>query len=62
MRYVSATEAIWHMLKIPTQGRSRSVCTLPVHLPGQQAVIWADDDAPQEVQNRAEVTKLLDFF
>ncbi len=61
-QYVSATEAIWPMLKYPTQGRSHSVCTLPVHLPGQQAVIWADDDAPQEVQNRAEATKLLEFF
>ena len=62
MRYVSATEAIWHMLKYPTQGRSHSVCTLPVHLPGQQAVIWTEDDAAQEVQNRAEATKLLEFF
>lgn len=37
-RYVSATEAMWHLLKFPMHGRSHAVIRMAIHLPMEQTI------------------------
>ena len=39
-RYVSASEAMWRLLKCKMQDRSHAVMRLPVHLPNQQRITF----------------------
>jgi hypothetical protein len=37
-RFVSATEAMWHLLKFPMHGRSHAVIRMAIHLPMEQQI------------------------
>lgn len=56
-RYISACEASWRTLAFPTHYRTTSVEKLLFHLPGQQQVIYNEDDPVEEVLNRISVGK-----
>ena len=49
-RYLSASEATWRIFGFDNHGRTPSVTALPVHLPGQSAVIF-EEGQPQHNLN-----------
>ncbi|KAK9051315.1 hypothetical protein SSX86_027942 [Deinandra increscens subsp. villosa] len=51
-RYVSACEAAWRIQKFDVHYRTPSVFRLPFHLPGQQQVVFHEDDDMDEVMNK----------
>jgi hypothetical protein len=63
-RYVSAPEAIWRLFKYDLHEEKPTVYGLQVHLPGEQSVVFNEDDAQEEVLANAEQrdTQLLAFF
>ncbi|XP_076911690.1 uncharacterized protein LOC143569737 [Bidens hawaiensis] len=54
-RYLSACEASWRMFSFDVHYRVPSVTRLPFHLPGQQTVVFADDDDVEDVLNKPTV-------
>ena len=61
---MSACEAIWRLLRFSIHIEVPSVERLPIHLPGDQNVLFSAEDSPEEVLNRANMkqTKLMAFF
>lgn len=52
-RYVSACEATWRILASPICYRTTPVEKLPFHLPGQELVIYNEDDPIENVMSRS---------
>jgi hypothetical protein len=61
-RYVSAPEAVWRLLKFKMGGMSHVVTALPVHLPGQHLVRFAENAPLEEVLRDQVDSKLTKFF
>lgn len=55
MRYLNATESLWHIFNYPIHGESHTVIQLSVHLPNEQNVVFREGDeqmaAEREVRN-----------
>ncbi|GJW41620.1 ATP-dependent DNA helicase PIF1-like protein [Tanacetum coccineum] len=60
-RYLSACESSWRILKYKVVYRTPAVERLPFHLPGQQQVVYDEDDDIDDVLNKPSVasTKFL---
>ncbi|XP_076899883.1 uncharacterized protein LOC143553868 [Bidens hawaiensis] len=54
-RFLSACEAAWRIFAFDVHYRFPSVTRLPFHLPGQQTVVFADDDDVEGVLNKPTV-------
>ncbi|XP_076903110.1 uncharacterized protein LOC143558073 [Bidens hawaiensis] len=54
-KYLSACEAAWRIFAFDVHYRVPSVTRLPFHLPGQQTVVFADDDDVEDVLNKSSV-------
>lgn len=61
-RYIAAQEACWRLFGFETHGISHVVMRLPVHLPGQQNVVFNSDGDIAEAVSRNEKTMLTEFF
>ena len=63
-RYIGPTEAIWRLFEFPTHQEWPPVEHLPVHLPGQHTIYFADNLTVSQVATKAERTrsKLMAFF
>jgi hypothetical protein len=63
-RYISPTDAMWRIFHFPIHEQFPPVCRLQVHLPGQQNVVFYDDDNIGEVieENLDKRTTLTAFF
>ncbi|XP_031095051.1 uncharacterized protein LOC115999336 [Ipomoea triloba] len=49
VRYISPCEASWHLFAFEIQHKAHSVERLRFHLPDQQSVVFADDDAMEDL-------------
>jgi hypothetical protein len=58
-RYVSASEAVWHIFKFDMHERFPTVECLQYHLPNQQMVLFDDDDDVQEVARRSAISRTM---
>ena len=58
-RYVGPCEAVWRILEFPMHGRSHAVQRLPVHLDGNQTVMFSPDEVndADAMQARLEASK-----
>ncbi|XP_076952024.1 uncharacterized protein LOC143625625 [Bidens hawaiensis] len=54
-RYVSACEAAWRIFSFEVNYRTPSVTRLPFHLPGQQTLVFEDDDDVEDALNKTSV-------
>ncbi|XP_019197682.1 PREDICTED: uncharacterized protein LOC109191476 [Ipomoea nil] len=63
-RYISPCEAVWRLFGFDIQLRAPSVERLSFHLPNQQSVIFADDDAVENIVNRPTIAQsmFLEWF
>ena len=64
-RYISCSEAIWRILGNPLIHRWPAVKKLPIHLPGEQTVLYEEEATTEEIQQamaRSEKTMLTEFF
>ncbi|XP_031111963.1 uncharacterized protein LOC116015936 [Ipomoea triloba] len=57
-RYISPCEAAWRLFGFDIQLRAPSVERLSFHLPGQQSVIFADDDPVENVINMPTIAHI----
>ncbi|XP_076951242.1 uncharacterized protein LOC143624495 [Bidens hawaiensis] len=57
-RYLSACEAAWRIFAFDVHYRVPSATRLPFHLPGQQTIVFADDDDVEDVLNKSSVGSL----
>ncbi|XP_076951288.1 uncharacterized protein LOC143624563 [Bidens hawaiensis] len=55
LQFLSACEAAWRIFAFDVHYRFSSVTRLPFHLPGQQTVVFADDDDVEDVLNKPTV-------
>ncbi|CAM9911239.1 unnamed protein product [Ectocarpus sp. 13 AM-2016] len=64
VRYISSSEAMWHIFGFHTQERTPSVNLLYVHREGEQSVIHDEADEPAERQAAADnaVSDLMKYF
>lgn len=53
-RYISSVEAAWHIFEFPMHMKHPSVYRLPVHLPGEQMVVYDPGDDIQQVVEHAQ--------
>ncbi|KAK9059237.1 hypothetical protein SSX86_021856 [Deinandra increscens subsp. villosa] len=58
-RYVSACEASWRIYAFDVHHRYPSVTRLPFHLPGQQNVIFGEEDDIDDVLEKASVSSSM---
>jgi hypothetical protein len=58
-RCVGASEGCWHILRKEVQKKSHTIVRMPVHLEGQQSVIFSEDASEEEVQEEIEKKKML---
>ncbi|XP_019184791.1 PREDICTED: uncharacterized protein LOC109179750 [Ipomoea nil] len=63
-RYISPCEAVWRLFGFDIQLQAPSVERLSFHLPNQQSVIFADDDAVENIVNRPTIAQsmFLEWF
>ncbi|XP_031099731.1 uncharacterized protein LOC116003933 [Ipomoea triloba] len=63
-RYISPCEAAWRIFGFEIQHKNPSVERLSFHLPGQQTVVFGDDDAIEDLINRPTVAQsmFLEWF
>ncbi|XP_076949826.1 uncharacterized protein LOC143622616 [Bidens hawaiensis] len=57
-RYLSACEAAWRIFAFDVHYRVPSMIRLPFHFPGQQIVVFADDDDVEDILNKSSVGSL----
>jgi hypothetical protein len=58
-RYVSASEAAWHIFKFDMHEQFPTVERLQYHLPNQQMVLFDDDDDVQKVATRSAISRTM---
>jgi len=58
-RYVSASEATWHIFKFDMHERFPIVEHLQYHLPNQQMVLFDDDGDVQEVAAQSAISRMM---
>ncbi|KAI3801999.1 hypothetical protein L1987_30120 [Smallanthus sonchifolius] len=58
-RYLSACEASWRIFAYDVHYRTPSVMRLPFHLPGQQQVVYCEDDDLDSVLNKPTVASSM---
>ncbi|XP_019200247.1 PREDICTED: uncharacterized protein LOC109193874 [Ipomoea nil] len=58
-RYISPCEAVWRLFGFDIQLQAPSVERLSFHLPNQQSVIFADDDAVENIVNRPTIAQSM---
>ncbi|KAK9053689.1 hypothetical protein SSX86_024763 [Deinandra increscens subsp. villosa] len=58
-RYVSACEASWRIYAFDVHHRYPSVTRLPFHLPGQQNVIFGEEDDIDDVLEKASISSSM---
>ncbi|KAK9050036.1 hypothetical protein SSX86_030995 [Deinandra increscens subsp. villosa] len=58
-RYVSACEASWRIYAFDVHHRYPSVTRLPFHLPGQQNVIFGEEDNIDDVLEKASISSSM---
>jgi len=61
-RYLFASEGCWHLFCFKLHSRSHAVYRLPVHLPNQQYIHFADTDHIAQVLEEGKDTMLTQFF
>ncbi|KAJ2921310.1 hypothetical protein H1R20_g15783, partial [Candolleomyces eurysporus] len=63
-RYISATDAVWRIFHFPIHEQHPPVVRLQIHLPGEQNVVYRDDQEINEVlaANANKRTTLTAFF
>ena len=63
-RYIGPTEAVWRLFEFHTHQELPSVIPLALHLPGQQAVYFSEQEASDNLRQRLDMstTTLLAFF
>jgi len=62
-RYISAPEAVWRISQFKLQDKSHVVVSLPVHLPGEQSVMFAENEEEEALNKAAgKHTRLTAFF
>lgn len=60
-RYIGPCEACWRIFEFDLLGRSPAVVRLPVHLPKQQTVVYAEGAEADAVEGDKD-SKLMAFF
>lgn len=60
-RYIGASEAVWRIFGFPLQDRFPAVNPLPIHLEGQQYIVFRTGEA-QNALDRTSNTKLDAYF
>jgi hypothetical protein len=58
-RYVSTSEATWHIFKFDMHEWFPTIECLQYHLPNQQMVLFDDDDDVQEVATRSAISRTM---
>ena len=61
-RYISASEAFWRLYEFQIHGISPPVDKLPLHLPGEQSVLFQDGEAAAALDRGPPETKLTAYF
>jgi len=62
-RYISAPEAYWRLSQFKLQDKSHVIVTLPVHLPGEQSVMFAEEGEEEAITKAAvKNSRLMAFF
>ncbi|XP_058123126.1 uncharacterized protein LOC131285214 [Anopheles ziemanni] len=62
VRYISASESCWRIMRFEVQAKSHVVVTLPIHLQNQQSVLFRPDGSGETILARARNTELTCFF
>ena len=63
-RYISPVEAVWRLMEFPMHEEFPTVYQLPVHLPGDQPVVFHTNSTPEQMAallDRSE-SMLMGFF
>ncbi|XP_076920154.1 uncharacterized protein LOC143581216 [Bidens hawaiensis] len=58
-RYVSACEASWRIFSYEVHYRTPSVVRLPFHLPGQQHIVYGEEEDIDDVLDKASVSESM---
>ncbi|CAH1415218.1 unnamed protein product [Lactuca virosa] len=58
-RYLSACEASWRIFKYDVHYRYPSVVRIPFHLPGQQQIVYGEDDDIDDVLDKPSVASSM---
>lgn len=61
-RYISSTQACHNIFEFPMHMEYPAVYRLPVHLPGQNSVVFNPEDQVEDVVNNVKDTPLLGWF
>jgi hypothetical protein len=62
-RYVCPQEAVWRILEYPMYDRSHSICSLPVHLDGEQICYFDENMTEEEIREKIlNNSELLAYF
>ena len=61
-RYISASEAFWRIYDFPIHSRKPAIEKLPCHLPGDQTVIFRENQLDNVISTGLPITKLEAFF
>ena len=59
---MSASEACWRIFGYDTNSQAPHTIRLPIHLDGQQNVLFDDDDDLNNVLNKNQETQLTQYF
>ena len=61
-RYISASEAFWRLYEYNIHGISPPVEKLPLHLPGEQSVLFEEGEGAAALERGAPETRLTAYF
>lgn len=62
MRYLNATESLWHIFNYPMHDESHSVVQLSVHLPQQQNIVFREGEEQAAAERDMRNTTLTGWF
>jgi hypothetical protein len=58
-RYVGAPEGCWHIFRKEVQKKSHTIIRLPIHLEGQQSILFSENATEEEIEEEIEKKKML---